>query len=228
MSKTNRYAPRSFLAILAIVPIAAAINGCAIVADDSLDDSQQAAKNGALSGAHETLNIIGVNSKSTNIIKSASGSNIFVSLSGECRIDLFEGPFKVLDKDCTDGVAAFQLPGGGHSVYIRALGSPGGVSWAKTCAKDAAGQTYCASSLITARGYGAVPFVDASAQLLFTAADLDGDGTAETYPLFDEALEGYSWSYLNQDTKIAQLRFYKTADRMQVVTEYAPMEYVPR
>lgn len=39
-------------------------------------------------------------------------------------------------------------------------------------------------------------------------ADLDGDGTAERYPLFDEALQDCFWSYDNNGLKLLQLRFY--------------------
>jgi len=36
-----------------------------------------------------------------------------------------------------------------------------------------------------------------SKALLYIYADLDADGTAERYPLFDDALEGYYWDYDN-------------------------------
>ncbi|MDX5423275.1 MAG: hypothetical protein LPK14_13540 [Hymenobacteraceae bacterium] len=41
---------------------------------------------------------------------------------------------------------------------------------------------------------------------------LDADGNvllaAGTYPLFDEAMQGYFWDYDNDGLKLLQLRFY--------------------
>src|SRR5512143_3019458 len=107
--------------------------------------------NGAPSGAHFNLNLIGFsngdNIKSTT---GATGKVIFVPLSGNCKIDLTLGSFKVLDNNCTDGTnAAFQLPNPDpendgittYSVFIRALGKPqadGVNTYMKTCAWDPA------------------------------------------------------------------------------------------
>jgi hypothetical protein len=116
------------------------------------DDDQK------LTGAHETLNIIGVQK-----IKSAEmdavesdhgvGSVIFVNLNGPSKICLVEGDeFAVLDKNGTDGDGAtFQMEDpdldpyiigdedgadtmSAYSIYVRPLGKPEG--WAKitTCA----------------------------------------------------------------------------------------------
>ncbi|MFH1231256.1 MAG: hypothetical protein V1709_07135 [Planctomycetota bacterium] len=108
--------------------------------------------NGAPSGAHYNLNIIGVtNDKNVNM-DSGSGNVIFVDLSGRTRINLQEGDFAVIDKNGTDGVAAFQLPKPGidpylindpstqtdtvtdYSVFVRPLGKPGGWATIRTCA----------------------------------------------------------------------------------------------
>ncbi|HEU4514109.1 MAG TPA: hypothetical protein VFR87_13465 [Nocardioidaceae bacterium] len=44
---------------------------------------------------------------------------------------------------------------------------------------------------------------------MYVYYDLDGDGTAELIPLFDDRLEDYFWDYENQGLRIAQLRFYE-------------------
>ncbi len=175
--------------------------------------------NGAPSGAHYTLNIIGVpQDKSAEI---DSGNRIFVDLYGNTRINLVEstGDFAVLDGNGTDGVAEFTLPhpdpdGNGvtaYSVYARALGTPGGSSVTTTCATDpTTGEEVCSlESLLLIRDKGKSSFGNVSRELLFIYADLDGDGTAERYPLFDDALEGYFWSYDNSGLRVAQLRFYE-------------------
>lgn len=175
--------------------------------------------NGAPSGAHYTLNIIGVPKDKSAAMDNNSGHRIFVDLYGNTRISLTEGAFAVLDANGTDGEAAFQLPhpdadGDGvtaYSVYARALGTPGGGSTTTTCATDpTTGDLVCSSeSMILFRDKGKSTFKNVSRELLFIYADLDGDGTAERYPLFDDALEDYFWSYDNNGLRIAQLRFYE-------------------
>ncbi|HEY0773435.1 MAG TPA: hypothetical protein VGD51_05090, partial [Nocardioidaceae bacterium] len=54
-------------------------------------------------------------------------------------------------------------------------------------------------------------FDNVSRELLYVYYDLDGDGTAELIPLFDERLEDYFWDYDNKGLKIAQLRFSEHA-----------------
>ncbi len=173
--------------------------------------------NGAPSGAHYTLNIIGVpQDKSADI---DSGHRIFVDLFGRTVINLVEsdGDFAVLDGNGTDGVAAFTLPhpdpdGDGvtaYSVYARALGTPGGSSVTTTCAFDDGVEVCSTESLLLLREKGKSSFGNVSRELLFIYADLDRDGSTERYPLFDDALEGYFWQYDNSGLRIAQLRFYE-------------------
>ena len=50
-----------------------------------------------------------------------------------------------------------------------------------------------------------------SRELLYIYADLDGDGSVERYPIFDDALEDYFWDYDYNDLKILQLRFYEVS-----------------
>ena len=105
--------------------------------------------NGAPSGTHYNLNIIGVSHNKSPNMNQAAGNVIFVYLGSSktgatavtTKILLEDGPFQVLDKNGTDdGVASFQLPGPNtdgtysYEIYARALAKPGGSSTMKTCA----------------------------------------------------------------------------------------------
>src|SRR5207245_5289924 len=65
--------------------------------------------NGAPSGAHFQLNLIGV-ANAKDVSNTNNGQRIFVPLNGSTKILLSEGDFQVLDFNGTDGTAAFQLP----------------------------------------------------------------------------------------------------------------------
>ena len=197
--------------------------------------------NGAPSGAHYTLNIIGVPKDKSPNFTGGNGGRIFVDLgktgaAANTRINLTEGDFGVLDANGTDGVAAFQLPnpdpdGDGttsYSVYVRALGKPGGKATMQSCYTDDTG-TWCAVDFgvapitIERTKGGVAKFVNVSKDLLFVdyctawAAGLDGIlGTADDVctsvsqiPLFGNDLLSYYWSYDNEGLKLAQLRFYE-------------------
>jgi hypothetical protein len=174
--------------------------------------------NGAPSGSHYNLNIIGVPKGKTASMTGGSGHRIFVPLEGTCKINLSIGDFQVLDANCTDGPAIFQLPNPDptnsgttlYSVYARALGKPGGRSTTTPCATDVAtGETYCSVySMVAVRDSGKQSFTNVSKLLLYAYVDLNGDGTVERYPLFDQALQDYFWQYDNQGLKLLQLRFY--------------------
>lgn len=174
--------------------------------------------NGAPSGSHYGLNIIGVtNGKSPNMT-GGDGHRIFVPLSGSTKIGLSEGDFAVLDANGTDGSATFELPnpdpdGDGitaYSVYSRALGTPGGSSITKTCAIDpTTGETICSNqSMVLVRTSGGSKFTNVSKALLYVSADINGDGTIDKVPLFDDRLQDYFWQYDNTGLRLAQLRFY--------------------
>src|SRR5438105_12953588 len=101
--------------------------------------------NGAPSGSHYNLNIIGVShDKNPNMNGNGSGNVIFVdfgSKTGDAvttKILLSQaadGVFEVLDKNGTDGEASFALPvPGNYTDCARALGTPGGQSIIATCA----------------------------------------------------------------------------------------------
>jgi hypothetical protein len=199
--------------------------------------------NGAPSGAHYTLNIIGVPKDKSPSFTGGNGHRIFVDLgkNGEpanTRINLTEGAFAVTDANGTDGTAGFQLPNPdpdldgttSYSVYVRALGKPGGKATMQSCYEDATG-TWCAANFIggvepisiqRTKG-GVAKFVNVSKDLLFVdfcvAWDAGLDGVLGTdddvctdvdqISLFSIADLMYYWSYDNEGLKVAQLRFYE-------------------
>lgn len=213
---------RSFLKMAAVLTTAATL-ACEGPTDPGLTTLEDAVSfsrgNGAPSGSHYNLNVIGVPQDKTADMTGNNGHRIFVDLDGKTRIDLQKGEtFEVLDANGTDGKAEFQLPhpdpdGDGETVYsvwVRALGTPGGSSTTTTCAVDPeTGDEYCSSeNLIVIREKGRSKFTKADKYLLYVYVDLDGDGTSERYSLFDEALEDYYWSYDNDGLKLLQMRFY--------------------
>lgn len=174
--------------------------------------------NGAPSGAHYNLNIIGVPKEKSADATWSSGHRIFVPLSGTTKIMLVQGEFYVIDANGTDGTAMFQLPNPdpdndgvtAYSVYARALGKPGGSSVTTACATDSLDSTYCSlNSMVLVRSKGGSSFTNVSRDLLYIYADIDGDGTVDRVPLFDSRLQDYYWSYDNNKLKVAQLRFYE-------------------
>ncbi len=176
--------------------------------------------NGAPSGAHYNLNIIGVQQGKTAPMDGNNGGRIFVPLYGKTSIGLRQGDtFQVIDANGTDANgAAFQLPNPDpnndgvteYSVWARALGKPGGSSKTTTCATDPVdGTLWCSVySMVLVRSKGQSQFTDVSKELLYIYADINGDGKLERIPLFDSALQDYFWSYDNNGLKLAQLRFY--------------------
>ena len=176
--------------------------------------------NGAPSGAHYNLNLIGVSKGKTAPMDGANGHVIFTNLFGNSKINLQEGDFQVLDANGTDGNGAtFQLPnpdpdGDGvtaYSVFARALGKPGGKATATSCYIDSAGDTYCSTEqVVLVRGTGKSSFDNVSKELLTVCMDTDGDGVCDTRtPLFSDANGSYLWSYDNNGLRLAQLRFYE-------------------
>ena len=181
--------------------------------------SQANASNGAPSGAHYNLNIIGVPKGKSAAMTGNMGHRIFVPLNGKTKIMLSQGSFQVLDANGTDGQAAFQLPNPDadndgqttYSVFARALGKPGGSARIETCATDPLTMEEVCSTLnyVAVREKGKSSFTNVTSALLYIYADLDGDGTDERYPLFDDRLQDYFWSYDNSGLKLLQLRFYE-------------------
>lgn len=186
------------------------------------------------SGAHYSLNIIGVPKGKSADMTGSNGHRIFVNLEGNTKInlsnaDLTDGAFRVLDANGTDGNgAAFQLPSPDpendgittYSVYARALGKPGGSSSTTTCFDDAqTAERYCSVySMVLVREKGKSTGENVSRDLLYAyydvdGVDSDGDGQLELVraPLFSDALDSYFWSYDNSGLRLAQLRFYQIA-----------------
>jgi hypothetical protein len=195
---------------------------------EAYDDAQQVVAalggNAAPSGAHFNLNVIGVPKEKSADMTGSSGHRIFVPLVGNTKILLREGPFEVIDGNGTDGSASFQLPSPDpendgitkYSVFVRALGKPGGSSTMTTCLQDMTTlEEYCSIyQSVAVRSSGSSKFVNASRELLYVFADIDADGTVERLPLFADALgpeteELYYWDYNNQGLKLLQMRFYE-------------------
>lgn len=183
-----------------------------------ISEAEARGGNGAPSGAHFNLNIIGVPKTKSADMTGNNGHRIFMPLEGKSKILLGEGDFKVIDANGTDGSAKFQLPNPDpendgytvYSVFARALGKPGGKSTTTTCAIDPVTlEEWCSTeSLVMVRSKGKSTFSNVSRELLYMYVDLDGDGTIERLPLFDDRLQDYYWSYDNQGLKLLQLRFY--------------------
>ena len=94
-------------------------------------------------------------------------------------------------------------------MYARALGKPGGSATITTCAEDEFDVVWCSTvNEVLVRSKGKSTARNVSKALLYIYADIDGGGE-KRYPLFDEALEDYYWSYDNNGLKLLQLRFYE-------------------
>src|SRR5262245_2715417 len=165
------------------------------------------AGNGAPSGAHYNLNLIGVQNPKTADMSGSQGPRIFVPLQGNTKIWLQQSPtFEVYDANGTDGSASFGLPNPDpdtdgiteYSVYARALGTPGGSSTTTTCAYDEVTlDTYCSTySMVLTRDAkgGKSTFTNVSKELLYVYADFDGDGVIERQPLFSDDMLEYYWN----------------------------------
>ena len=221
---------------LAIITLAIAIVGLfvAVYAVQQQTNLKSGAKgSGAPSGAHYNLNIIGMpKGKTANI---TTGNRIFVPLSGSCQIKLAEGGFAVLDGNCTDGQSAFQLPNPDptnsgtttYSVWVRALGKPGGQSSTTTCATDPTdGSLYCSVySSVQIRNKGQSTFTNVSKELLYVYVDVDGDGKLDRVPLFDDRLQNYYWQYDNNGLRLLQMRFYYISSTVPGTPTLSPTGY---
>src|SRR6059036_1004138 len=185
--------------------------------------------NGAPSGSHFNLNIIGVShDKNPNMNGNGSGNVIFVDLgtrTGDAvttKILLSQagdGVFDVIDKNGTDGEASFALPlPGTYTVWARALGTPGGQSKIATCATFVDPLTGVATILcsteneVFVRGTGKSRFRDVTSAL--TTITLVAGSPAElacgtpTVSLFATCLQDFLWQYDNNGLKLLQVRFY--------------------
>ena len=217
-----------FLAVLLVIVLAAAM--------------PVAADNGGPSGAHYNLNVIGVPKDKSADMTGSNGHVMFVDLgrtgAAATRILLTEGPYDVLDANGTDGAAAFQLPnpdpdGDGvtaYSVYVRALGKPGGKAVMQSCYTED-GVDWCAVDFLGGvepitieRTKGKQSFVNVSKDLLYVDycldwSDLDSTvrDVVDQMPLFSNDLIQYFWDYDNSGLKLAQFRFYEVPTDTAVV-----------
>jgi hypothetical protein len=174
--------------------------------------------NGAPSGPHYNLNLHGVaTGQSFSVATGSNTHNIFAPLNGQCKIYLQMGAFNVINPNCVNSNAAFQLPNPcpagttaalcpnfAYSVWVRAVAGKG-TSTITTCFTDATG-TYCnAGTLIVSLSKVTPPkFVNVSKQLLSVCSNV----TNTTVPIFSDPLAQYFWQYDNQGLRLAQLRFY--------------------
>ncbi|HEY6192141.1 MAG TPA: hypothetical protein VI215_07435 [Bacteroidota bacterium] len=217
--------PRVIIAmVLVFGAIAWLLSGCSKTQDGPVSSSSVSepvrlvagAGNGAPSGAHYNLNIIGVPKGKTADMTNSDGHTIFVALDGNTKIMLSPGDFQVLDRNGTDGSASFQLPNPDsgntgtttYSVFARALGKPGGSAFSTTCGTDSLGTTYCSTdTAVFVRNKGKGSFTNVSKELLYIYALING--TLTRIPLFDSSLQDYYWGYTNNGLRLLQLRFYQ-------------------
>jgi hypothetical protein len=191
--------------------------------------------NGAPSGAHYNLNIIGVPQGKTADMTGNNGHRIFVPLQGKTTIWLTEGEFKVLDANGTDSNGAtFQLPAADadcdgysdYSVFVRGLGAPGGKATIQTCFVDkATGELLCQAGgevTVVERTQGKQLFRNETKKLLTVVYDADGDLDLDRTPLFGDNNYGYAWDYTNEGLRLAQMRFY---DEFSTLLDDGQYEY---
>src|SRR6266853_1579681 len=188
---------------------------------------QSTTGNGAPSGSHYNLNIIGVSHDKSANPDWASGNVIFVALGSRTvtvttKILLSQsaaGVFEVLDKNGTDGEASFSLPvPGGYTVWARALGTPGGKAKITTCATDIIlndpGVICSTQNEVFVRGTGKSSFRNVTVALTTITLDPVADAAAvlacgsTTVSLFNTCLQGFFWQYDNNGLKLLQVRFY--------------------
>ena len=177
--------------------------------------------NGAPSGPHYNLNIIGVSNPKTADMTNSDGHSLFVPLKGQCKINLQQGVFSVLDRNCTDGSSLFQLPNPDptnsgqtvYSVWARALGKPGGSSSTQTCFLDTStNETFCSIyQMVLVRSSGKSSFSNVSQQLLYVYYCDTATNKIVRVPLFSSSLYQFYWSYTNNGLRLAQLRFYQSS-----------------
>src|SRR5215472_11578448 len=149
-----------------------------------------AQNNGAPSGPHYNLNIIGKEQCPTDPMTTGNGGVIFVLLNGGDvatnlngksasniskvnKIFLQQSPdnttFKVLDGNACDASGAlFELPNpsAGYTIWARALGTPGGTADVTTCATDpTTGEIVCSTlNKLLPRTKGKQQFADVTTQ----------------------------------------------------------------
>ena len=188
---------------------------------DTLDpDTDDLNGNGAPSGPHYNLNMIGLEDyQNPSSGSNGNGHRIFVKIQGKTKINLMEGPpteFEVIDYNGTDGEATFALPNPDdncdgitdYSVFVRAGGGNGGSATVVSCGEDMNGVSWCSAGEFTVElsKNGRERFMNVSRELLYVTVD-DGAGL-HRIPLFDSSGAAYWWDYDNNGLRLAQFRFY--------------------
>jgi hypothetical protein len=183
---------------LTTLALTAALAACE-TQDPTAPSPSFATGNGAPSGAHYGLNLIGVPKNKTADMTGNNGHRIFVQLYGgedatslngrqwsdvskQNKILLSPGTdFQVTDANATDNNgAAFTLPADvstTYAVYARALGKPGGTSTMTTCAVDpTTGEIFCSDEhVVSLRTKGKSTFTNVSQELLTANITVDPD-----------------------------------------------------
>jgi hypothetical protein len=177
-----------------------------------------------------------------NFDDGSQDGTLYTSLDRRNKIFLSEGEFQVLDGNaCDNDGAKFQLPANpftcpvedpecantdptfqNYSVWVRALGKPGGSATVTTCAVGAGDdgisgnaddEIVCSNeNVLLVRSTGPSKFVNKTKELTTIYADVDFDGDTERVGIFDSRLYSYFWDYDNRGLRLAQLRFYPIAD----------------
>ena len=207
-------------------PLAAAV-AAAMTMTAAAAAQKAATGNGAPSGSHFNLNIIGVSHDKSPNMNKGSGDVIFVGLGTSSDAvttkillsQTADSEFAVLDKNGTDGEASFALPlPGSYTVWARALGTPGGQSKIATCATFIDPTTFTSTILcstdneVFVRGKGKSSFRDVTSAL--TTITLVPGSAAElacgtpTVSLFAPCLQDFLWQYDNNGLRLLQVRFY--------------------
>lgn len=205
------------LGVAAMLVAALVVSGVAAATD-----------NGAMSGPHFNLNLIGVKKTDQLPNDANGGARIFVLLNGKSQIYLTKGEtFDVIDADATDGRGEFMLPApdncydadgnyvgaGNYRVFIRELGKPGGTATMTTCFEEKGDTTTRVCSLnediiSLARSKGKSEFRDVTRQLTTVSYYDSVLGRNVRVDIFSDPLMDYLWEYFNTNLKIVQLRFY--------------------
>ena len=190
-------------------------------------------RNGAPSGPHFNLNILGKEQCPTDPMTNGNGGVIFVLLNGGDvatnltgklasniskvnKIFLQESPdntFNVLDGNaCDKNGALFELPNptNGYTIWARALGTPGGNATITPCATDTNTlEVVCSSTnVLLMRTKGKQTFENVTTQLTTLTFISPITGLPVTVSLFDPAFQYFFWNYQHNGLRLAQLRFY--------------------
>ena len=192
--------------------------------------------NGAQSGSHYNLNIIGHDNCPGDDLKGTNRHVIDVLLNGGNKINLVEGDFAVLDGNaCDSDGATFQLPANPFTcadptdptcvntdptfqeylVFARALGAPGGSAKITTCATDpVTAEIVCSTeNVVLVRDSGRSRFRNVTKELTTLCLDTNADLTCDTrVPIFGDDLQSFFWDYDNNGLRLTQLRFYPIPD----------------